>query len=81
MIAFAQFEERQKEFERSRVIYQYGLDHLPSKSSVDLFKCLTLHEKKFGERVRIENVIVSKRKCQYEKVTFILMFLLLNKLF
>ena len=25
LIAFAQFEERQKEFERARVIYQYGL--------------------------------------------------------
>lgn len=68
LIAFAQFEERQKEFERARMIYQWGLEHVPSTRSGDIFKCLTLHEKKFGERVRIENVIVSKRRHQYEQV-------------
>uniref|UniRef100_A0A915CZX8 Suppressor of forked domain-containing protein n=1 Tax=Ditylenchus dipsaci TaxID=166011 RepID=A0A915CZX8_9BILA len=48
LIAFAQFEERQKE-------------------SAEILKCLTLHEKKFGERVRIDNVVVSKRRHQYEQ--------------
>lgn len=28
LIAFAQFEERQKEYERARIIYQYGLGKL-----------------------------------------------------
>ncbi|KAI1719366.1 HAT (Half-A-TPR) repeat domain-containing protein [Ditylenchus destructor] len=70
LIAFAQFEERQKEFERARMIYQWGLEHVPSTRSGDIFKCLTLHEKKFGERVRIENVIVSKRRHQYEQDCF-----------
>jgi len=67
LIAFAQFEERQKEYDRARVVYQYGLDHLPATRSAEIFKCLTLHEKKFGERVRIENVIVAKRRHQYEQ--------------
>jgi crooked neck len=71
LIAFAQFEERQKEFERARVIYQYGLDHLPDSRTADILKCLTLHEKKFGERVHIENVILSKRRHQYENVSHI----------
>ncbi|KAH7714071.1 crooked neck protein [Aphelenchoides avenae] len=67
LIAFAQFEERQKEFERARIIYQYGLDNLKSDQTAEIFKCFTLHEKKYGERVRIENVIVSKRRHQYEQ--------------
>jgi len=28
LVAFAHFEERQKEFERARIIYQYGLGML-----------------------------------------------------
>jgi crooked neck len=71
LIAFAQFEERQKEFERARLIYQYGLDRLPNERTLELFKCLSLHEKKYGERIRIENVVLSKRKHQYEQVCIV----------
>lgn len=67
LVAFAHFEERQKEFERARIIYQYGLDRIPKERSGELFKSLTVHEKKFGERLRIESVILSKRKHQYEE--------------
>ncbi|KAM3716772.1 Crooked neck-like protein [Dirofilaria immitis] len=67
LIAFAQFEERQKEHERSRVIYRYGLDHLPANRTGEIFKFYTIHEKKYGERAGIENVIVSKRRHQYEE--------------
>lgn len=67
LVAFALFEERQKEHERARVIYKYGLDHLPSDRTADIFKHYTVHEKKFGERAGIEDVIVSKRRTQYEK--------------
>lgn len=69
LIAFAQFEERQKEFDRARAIYRYGLDNLPNDRTLELFKNLTIHEKKYGERVQIENVILSKRKHQYEQVS------------
>ncbi|GMS80441.1 hypothetical protein PENTCL1PPCAC_2616 [Pristionchus entomophagus] len=67
LVAFALFEERQKEHDRARVIYRYGLDHLPSDKATDIFKYYTVHEKKFGERAGIEDVIVSKRKAQYEQ--------------
>lgn len=67
LISFAQFEERQKEHDRARVIYRYGLDHLPSDRTVEIFKFYTIHEKKYGERADIENVIISKRRHQYEK--------------
>lgn len=66
-IAFAKFEENQKEHDRARVIYKYALDHMPKDQCADLYKCYTIHEKKFGERAGIENVILSKRKFQYEE--------------
>ena len=71
LIAFAQFEERQKEYERARKIYQIGLDNLPTDRTAEVFKFLSIHEKKYGSRVRIENVIISKRKHQYEQVCFL----------
>ncbi|XP_065095414.1 protein crooked neck [Ochlerotatus camptorhynchus] len=66
-IAFARFEEGQKEHDRVRVIYKYALDHLPKERTADLYKAYTIHEKKYGDRSGIEDVIVSKRKFQYEQ--------------
>lgn len=58
------------------VLFRYGLDHLPSNRTAEIFKFYTIHEKKYGERAGIENVIVSKRRFQYEKVRFILHILI-----
>ena len=66
-IGFAQFEESQKEHERARVIYKYALDKMPKDKCADLYKAYTIHEKKFGEKVGIENVIMKKRRLQYEE--------------
>ncbi|CAH2011742.1 unnamed protein product [Acanthoscelides obtectus] len=66
-IAFAKFEENQKEHDRSRVIYKYALDHIPKDQAKELYKAYTIHEKKYGDRTGIEEVIVSKRKFQYEQ--------------
>ncbi|KAL1498309.1 hypothetical protein ABEB36_009125 [Hypothenemus hampei] len=66
-IAFAKFEENQKEHDRARVIYKYALDHIPKEETKDLYKAYSIHEKKFGDRFGIEEVIVSKRKFQYEQ--------------
>ncbi|XP_033124817.1 crooked neck-like protein 1 [Anneissia japonica] len=66
-VSFAKFEERQKEFERSRVIYKYALEHIPKEHAQNLFKNYTILEKKYGDREGIEDVIVSKRKFQYEE--------------
>jgi crooked neck len=43
------------------------LDRLPKEICAELYKNYTAHEKKFGERVGIENVIIKKRKLQYEE--------------
>ena len=66
-IAFAQFEESQKEHERARGIYKYALEKMPKDKTAELYKNYTIHEKKFGEKVGIENVIMRKRKLQYEE--------------
>ena len=66
-IAFAKFEEGQKEYERARAIYKYALDHLPKDQAKELFKCYTRHEKKYGDRAGIEDVVLNKRKFQYEE--------------
>jgi len=66
-IAFSKFEENQKEHDRARVIYKYALDNMNKEQCAELYKSYTIHEKKFGERAGIENVILSKRKFQYEE--------------
>ncbi|XP_040016933.2 crooked neck-like protein 1 [Gasterosteus aculeatus] len=66
-VAFAKFEETQKEFERVRVIYKYALDRIPKHQAQELFKFYTMFEKKFGDRRGIEDVIVNKRRFQYEE--------------
>ena len=55
--------------ERVRLIYKYALDHLPKDKCQDIYKNYTVHEKKFGSRAAIEDVIVSKRRFQYEEVS------------
>lgn len=55
--------------ERVRVIYKYALDKIPKENAQELFKNYTIHEKKYGDRAGIENVIISRRKYQYEEVS------------
>ncbi|XP_046859384.1 crooked neck-like protein 1 [Xenia sp. Carnegie-2017] len=66
-VSFARFEESCKEHERVRVICKFALDHLPKEQCQDLYKFYTQHEKRFGDKGGIEDVIVSKRKFQYEE--------------
>ncbi|CAF1666192.1 unnamed protein product, partial [Didymodactylos carnosus] len=50
-----------------RMIYKYALENLPKTSCDDIFKAYTIHEKKYGDRTGIEDVITSKRKFQYDE--------------
>ncbi|EFJ15431.1 hypothetical protein SELMODRAFT_442275 [Selaginella moellendorffii] len=65
-VAFANFEERCKEFERARAIYKYALDNIPKSQAEELYKKFVAFEKQHGNREGIEDVIVSKRRFQYE---------------
>ena len=40
---------------------------MPKEKTADLYKAYTIHEKKFGEKVGIESVIMKKRRLQYEE--------------
>ncbi|KAF9168351.1 NineTeen Complex (NTC) component [Actinomortierella ambigua] len=65
-IAFAKFETRQKEIERARVIYKYALDRIPRSKSQALYNQYVQFEKQYGDKEGIEDVIVGKRRLQYE---------------
>lgn len=64
---FAAFEERNKEDQRARVIYKYALDHVPKHNADELYAMYTSFEKKHGDKVGVEEVILSKRRFQYEE--------------
>ena len=66
-IAYSKFEAKLKEYDRARAIYKYALDRMPRSRSVNLQKQYTTFEKQFGDRQGIEDVILSKRRIQYEE--------------
>lgn len=66
-IAFAHFEERNKEYDRARCIYQFALDNLPKHRARDLYDKYVAFEKSYGDKEGIELVILSKRRFQYEE--------------
>lgn len=67
LIAFAKFEENQREHDRARAIYKYALSKLPKEVCQEIYRHYTIHEKKFGDRTAIDDVVVSKRRFQYEE--------------
>lgn len=66
-IAYAKYEAKLKEYERARAIYKYALDRLPRSRSNALHKSYTTFEKQFGDREGVEDVILAKRRVQYEE--------------
>jgi crooked neck len=64
---FAEFEEICHEYERARQIFQYGLKFLPKTACEELHKKYVMFEKKHGSRKGIEDVIIGKRRFQYEE--------------
>lgn len=66
-IAYARYEAKLKEYERARAIYKYALDRLPRSKAISLHKAYTTFEKQFGDREGVEDVILSKRRVQYEE--------------
>ena len=66
-IAYARYEAKLKEYERARAIYKYALDRLPRSRSAILHKSYTTFEKQFGNREGVEDVILAKRRVQYEE--------------
>lgn len=66
-IAYSRYEAKLKEYERARSIYKFALDRLPRSKAMILHKAYTTFEKQFGDREGVEDVILSKRRVQYEE--------------
>ena len=66
-VAFARYETRLKEYERARTIYKYALDRLPRSKSQALYQAYTAFEKQFGDKDGVEDVLIGKRRLQYEE--------------
>ncbi|GBG68471.1 hypothetical protein CBR_g3016 [Chara braunii] len=66
-VAFAKFEEKCKELERARCIYKFALDNIPKGQAEEVYRTFVAFEKQYGDRTGIEDVIVSKRRFQYEE--------------
>jgi crooked neck len=66
-IAFIKFEMRNKEFERCRVLFKFGLEKIPKEGSHKLYKFYVKFEKMHGSKEDIEEVIYAKRRIYYEK--------------
>ncbi|EME89236.1 uncharacterized protein MYCFIDRAFT_128265 [Pseudocercospora fijiensis CIRAD86] len=66
-IAYAKFEAKLKEYERSRAIYKYALDRMPRSKSAILHKIVHNIEKQFGDR---EGSIKTLKIVPHKKFTF-----------
>eukprot|EP00667_Euglena_gracilis_P005297 EG_transcript_5334 len=66
-VAFAKFEERQKEYERARAIFRYALDNVPKGKAEEVYAMLTAFEKQHGDTKGIEDVVISRKRFQFEE--------------
>lgn len=64
---FAQFEELCSENDRARAIYKFALDNLPKEAAAGVYQNFMVFEKQHGDRDGIEDVVVGKRRVQYEE--------------
>ncbi|KAK9449901.1 uncharacterized protein V1518DRAFT_415018 [Limtongia smithiae] len=65
--SWAKWEARQKNFEKARELYKFGLDTLSRAKSMRLYNEYSAFEKQFGDREGIEDVIFKKRRAEYEE--------------
>lgn len=64
---FAKFETRCGEIDRARAIFKLALDRLPKEDTEELYHEFTSFEKRYGDRKEIEDVVLDKRRIQYEE--------------
>lgn len=66
LAAFAKWEARQREWERARAIFRFGLERIPKSRSAKLYDAYSAFEKQYGDADGIEDVILAKRRRRYE---------------
>lgn len=66
-IKFIRFEMKNKEYERCRTLFKYGLENIKNGNSKKLHDFYVKFEKMHGDRESTEEMIISKRRLYYEK--------------
>jgi crooked neck len=66
-VEFARFEERCLETDRTRAIFKLALDSLPKAEAREVYNAFVSFEKQHGSQQGVEDVIVAKRRGQYEQ--------------
>lgn len=66
LIEWCNWESNQKEWDRVRALYQFGLSKLPRKQCIALEESYTEFVKQFGDKQGKEEAVLRKRKLQYE---------------
>eukprot|EP00201_Polytomella_parva_P007276 CAMPEP_0175074526 /NCGR_PEP_ID=MMETSP0052_2-20121109/21371_1 /TAXON_ID=51329 ORGANISM="Polytomella parva, Strain SAG 63-3" /NCGR_SAMPLE_ID=MMETSP0052_2 /ASSEMBLY_ACC=CAM_ASM_000194 /LENGTH=865 /DNA_ID=CAMNT_0016342865 /DNA_START=39 /DNA_END=2639 /DNA_ORIENTATION=+ len=66
-LRFAEFEELVDEPDRARAIFKFALDHIPRHAATSLHARFVQFEKQHGSRSEIEDVVIGKRRFQYEE--------------
>lgn len=65
-MAFAKFEEENKEVERARAIFRFGLDKVPRGLAAPLFAAYAALEKQHGDAAGIEMAIAARARMKLE---------------
>jgi len=65
---FAKFEIRQKEIDRARQIFRYGLENLPKDKAYKLYEAYVNFEKQHGDKDEIDDLILDKRRVYYKEI-------------
>lgn len=64
---FIRFEIKNKEYERCRILFKYGLEHINKEKTQKLYLFYVKFEKMFGNKDTCEELVLSKRRLYYEK--------------
>lgn len=65
-VAFARFEVRNKEDDRAREIFKFGLENIPKDKSKRLYEEFLAFEKQHGTKDDIDELIFNERRLHYK---------------
>lgn len=67
-INFAKFEISQKQHDRAREIFRFGLKQIPKEHSIKLYKEYLAFEKQFGQKDEIDELVFNQRRTFYKDI-------------
>jgi crooked neck len=65
-LSFARFEIRNKEYDRARAIFKFGLEKIPKERAGTLYEEYLAFEKQWGAKEEIDELIINKRRNKYK---------------